>query len=137
MSYFRQVFNNSFSTFPTSFNPSLFRHVLVGATSFGVSTCEGPYPAMFTRSACGQKHILPISCFQLFNCNKSLFTFEQFKKSTFRITAFLYPSIYFIATLTLSDNEIKQKQSTSSIKSGSLPTSRSSTPRWCPRPWST
>ena len=25
------------------------RHVLVGATSFGVSTCEGPYPAMFTR----------------------------------------------------------------------------------------
>ena len=25
------------------------KHVLVGATSFGVSTCEGPYPAMFTR----------------------------------------------------------------------------------------
>jgi len=24
-------------------------HVLVGATSFGVSTCEGPYPSMFTR----------------------------------------------------------------------------------------
>merc|ERR1712123_456548 len=25
------------------------KHVLVGATSFGVSTCEGPYPSMFTR----------------------------------------------------------------------------------------
>ena len=136
MSYIRQVFY-SFSTFPASFNPSLPRHVLVGATSFGVSTCEGPYPAMFTRSACGQKQILLISCFLFCNCNKSLFPFEQFIKTTFRITAYLYSSIHFIATLTLSDNEIKQKQSTSSIKSGSLPTSRSSTQRWCPRPWST
>ena len=25
------------------------KYVLVGATSFGVSTCEGPYPAMFAR----------------------------------------------------------------------------------------
>ena len=25
------------------------RHVLVGATSFGVASCEGPYPSMFTR----------------------------------------------------------------------------------------
>jgi len=25
------------------------RYVLVGATSFGVSTCEGPYPSMFSR----------------------------------------------------------------------------------------
>ena len=45
----------------------------------------------------GQKHILPISCFQFFNWTKSLFV--QFKKSTFRFTA----------TLTLSDNEIKQR----------------------------
>jgi len=25
------------------------KHVLVGATSFGVASCEGPYPSMFTR----------------------------------------------------------------------------------------
>merc|ERR1712051_524292 len=34
---------------PLVVNTAENRHVLVGATSFGVSTCEGPYPAMFTR----------------------------------------------------------------------------------------
>lgn len=34
---------------PLVVNKGENRHVLVGATSFGVSTCEGPYPAMFTR----------------------------------------------------------------------------------------
>ena len=29
-------------------NPSN-KWTLVGATSFGVSTCEGPYPSMFAR----------------------------------------------------------------------------------------
>ena len=41
----RQVDCPLFNTFKNPF----IRHVLVGATSFGVSTCEGPYPAMFTR----------------------------------------------------------------------------------------
>ena len=34
---------------PLVVNTAENKHVLVGATSFGVSTCEGPYPAMFTR----------------------------------------------------------------------------------------
>jgi len=32
-------------------------HVLVGCTSFGVSTCEGPYPSMFTSITAHKKFI--------------------------------------------------------------------------------
>ena len=34
---------------PLVVNNGTNRFVLVGATSFGVATCEGPYPSMFAR----------------------------------------------------------------------------------------
>ena len=35
---------------PLVVNEGVNKWTLVGATSFGVSTCEGPYPSMFARS---------------------------------------------------------------------------------------
>jgi secreted trypsin-like serine protease len=34
---------------PLVVNNGTNRFVLVGATSFGVASCEGPYPSMFAR----------------------------------------------------------------------------------------